>query len=245
MKKILFLSSFIFALACNTSYHVTTVDDSQQKFDANFTQQDAAIEKEIEPYRAELEASMNEVVVFCENDLIKAKPSSPLGNLLADATLAMAVEYTKSPVDAAIMNYGGIRVPSISKGAVTLGNVYEIMPFDNYLVTLELEGSILNEVLQKIASGGGWPVSGIQFIIKEGNAVAIKINGAPLDLNKTYTVAISDYLANGGDNLEMLKGLPQQNTNVLLRDAFIDYFREVSERGALLEANLENRIVNE
>ena len=87
--------------------------------------------------------------------------------------------------------------------------------------------------------------AGVQFKINNGKAVDIKVKGVELDLSKVYVVAISDYLANGGDNLEMLKELPQYNTNVLLRDAFIEYFRSVQALGQLLDANNENRIVNE
>jgi hypothetical protein len=71
------------------------------------------------------------------------------------------------------------------------------------------------------------------------------INGAALELEKEYSVAISDYLANGGDHLNMLKGLEQTNTNVLLRDAFMDYFRRVHEYGDELQVNDEIRISNE
>jgi len=244
-KFFLLSSSIIFLFSCQTGYFVTSVEDSQQKFDESYTKQDEAIETEILPYRIELEASMNEILVVCAKNLPKEKPESLLGNLLADASIAIAEQYTQSKIDAGIMNYGGIRVPSISAGNVTLGNVYEVMPFDNYLVTLDMSGLILNEVLQKIAAGGGWPLAGIQFKIKDGQAVDIKIQGAPLDLNKNYVVAISDYLANGGDNLEMLKELPQQNTNVLLRDAFIEYFKQINARGELLDAAIEKRIVNE
>jgi 2',3'-cyclic-nucleotide 2'-phosphodiesterase (5'-nucleotidase family) len=245
VKKYFILFSILLFSSCHTGYFITAVVDSQQKFDTSYTLQDAVIEQEILPYRTALEASMDDVLVVCAKNLVKAKPESPLGNLLANATLSMAKQYTGKPVDLSIMNYGGIRVPSISAGNVTLGNAYELMPFDNFLVTLELSGTKLNEVLQKIAAGGGWPVAGIQFKINNGKAVDIKVKGIELDLSKVYVVAISDYLANGGDNLEMLKELPQYNTNVLLRDAFIEYFRSVQALGQLLDANNENRIVNE
>jgi 2',3'-cyclic-nucleotide 2'-phosphodiesterase (5'-nucleotidase family) len=243
-KYSLFLLLFVLN-ACNASYSVSNVADQQQKFDASYTFEDPVIEAEILPYRRELEASMNELLAVAAQNLTKAKPESTLGNLLADASLEMAEIYTGKKVDVGIINYGGIRVPSISKGNVSLGNVYELMPFDNYLVTLSLEGKILEQVLQKIASGGGWPVTGIQFTIKEGKAVNIKINGKAINDTTIYVVAISDYLANGGDNLEMLKGLAQNNTDVLLRDAFIDYFKAIHAEGQLLDAVLENRISNE
>ncbi|MFT5072028.1 MAG: 2',3'-cyclic-nucleotide 2'-phosphodiesterase (5'-nucleotidase family) [Chitinophagales bacterium] len=245
--RALLLFSMISAglVACNRSFTIYDFEDTQQKFTDSYTGQDMGIEEEILPYRTELEASMNKLIVLAHGDLPKAQPSSPLGNLLADATREMASTYISEDINIGIMNYGGIRVPSISKGNVSIGNVYEVMPFDNYLVVMRLKGSKLKEVFDAIAGGGGWPVSGVSFTIKNGKASQVMINGAALELEKEYSVAISDYLANGGDHLNMLKGLEQTNTNVLLRDAFMDYFRRVHEYGDELQVNDEIRISNE
>lgn len=246
MKKIFVFSFLFLALtSCQKSFSLVSIEDSQQKFTAAYTEVDSSIEKEIEPYRKELEKSMSGVLAVANKDLPKAKPESLLGNLLADASLKMAAIYTKSSIDVGIMNYGGIRVPSISKGPVTLGNVYEVMPFDNFLVVLELDGKTLQEVFHKIASGGGWPISGASFKIIEGKALEVKVNNDDLVETKIYRVAISDYLANGGDNLSLLKGIPQENTNVLLRDAFIAYFELLHSEGKKLDAQIENRIIHE
>lgn len=246
MKKIFAFSFLLFLLAsCQKSFSLVSIEDSQQKFTTVYTEVDSSIEREIEPYRKELEKSMSGVLAVANKDLPKAKPESLLGNLLADATLAMAAKYTQSSIDVGIMNYGGIRVPSISKGPVTLGNVYEVMPFDNFLVVLELDGKTLQAVFDKIASVGGWPISGASFIIKDGNAHFVKVNNERIIETKIYRVAISDYLANGGDNLSLLKGIPQENTNVLLRDAFIAYFTLLNDQGKNLDAQIENRITNE
>lgn len=222
--------------------YVSSIEDSQTKFDANYLQEDAYIDSMIYPYREHLDSSMNEVLVYAAKDLVKAKPESNLGNLLADACLIMAEEYSKKHVDLAILNYGGIRVPSINKGSVSLGNVYELMPFDNYLVLMNLDGASIKQLLDLIALGGGWPVSGLSFEIENAEAKNVKLAGKPLDLNKQYTIAISDYLANGGDNLELLKAFKQENTNVLLRDAFIEYFKKLAANDKMLDANVEGRI---
>lgn len=228
--------------SCKVLY-VSAIEDSQTKFDPNYLEEDAGIDSIIYPYRVRLDSSMNEVLVDAAKDLIKAKPESTLGNLLADACKLMAQEYSQKQVDIAILNYGGIRVPSINKGPVTLGNVYELMPFDNYLVLLELDGASVKELLDLIAQGGGWPVSGLSFEIENAKASNIKIADKALVLDKYYTIAISDYLANGGDNLELLKTIKQENTNVLLRDAFIEYFKKIASSNNLLDANVEGRII--
>lgn len=231
--------------SCNHSFALYDVEDSAVKLTQAYTEQDQKIEAAIQPYRAELAATMNEVVVVSSGNLVKAKPSSPLGNLLADATKAMASDLLAEDIDIGIMNYGGIRVPSISAGNVTIGNVYELMPFDNYLVVLRLKGSELQHLFDAIAAGGGWPIAGAKFTISEGRATQIMLKGSSLDLDREYSVAISDYLANGGDHLDMLKGIAQESTNILLRDAFMAYFRKLHEQGKQLPLDNEIRISNE
>ena len=243
MRNIFVYISLSFSLiSCNRSFIFYDVEGKQQKFTAEYLGQDHSIENKITPYRTQLEESMSELVVTASADLPKAKPSSPLGNLLADATKKMAATLLARNIDVGIMNYGGIRVPSISEGAVTLGNVYELMPFDNYLVVINLSGYQLTEVCHAIAAGGGWPVSGLKFKITNGLPYQIVINDTPLDFEQQYSVAISDYLANGGDHLDMLRGLPQINTNTLLRDAFLTYFRQIQDNGEALQLNNEMRI---
>lgn len=234
---------FLTLTSCRNTYVVSEVAESQQKFDNNYTKEDTLIESAIAPYRTELDKSMNEVIATAQKNLTKAQPECTLGNLLADATLIIAEKYTNKKIDIGILNYGGIRVPSINKGVVTLRNVYELMPFDNYLLVLKIKGSVLQEICNVIAAKGGWPISGFSMTIQNGTAQNIHINNEAINNDKEYTVAISDYLANGGDNLEMLKNIEQENTNILLRDAFITYFKEITAKGALLNADMENRIV--
>jgi len=95
-----------------------------------------------------------------------------------------------------------------------------------------------------VANRGGWPCSGIQFEIAQKKAYNVVIRNAPLDDNATYTIALVDYIANGGDDCEMLKNLPQQNQNYLFRDAVIDYFSDISKSGKTIIAKKENRVRN-
>lgn len=242
MKKLFLNIIIIISLsACSSSYQVSEINDSQQKFTSDYIKEDTLIEHNIEPYRESLENTMNGVIATATKNMSKAKPESTLGNLLANATFEIAQKHSNKNIDVAIINYGGIRVPSINKGAVTLGNVYEIMPFDNYLVTLEISGATLQELCNVIAEKGGWPIAGMQFTIKNSEATNIKIGGKNIDSSSIYNIALSDYLAGGGDNLAMLKDITFENTNILLRDAFVEYFKQVQE----LNAELENRIINE
>ncbi|MGB1248196.1 MAG: 5'-nucleotidase C-terminal domain-containing protein [Chitinophagales bacterium] len=221
--------------------HVAEYQYGYTKIDSTYTSSDSHIEEMIAPYKADLDATMNEVIATSKVEMSKAKPESLLGNLLADATLEIGQKYHDDNVDIGIVNYGGIRVPSLSAGNVTLGNVYEIMPFDNYLVILEVKGNILQDALNSIAVRGGWPISGVTYTIKNDEAIHIYVGEEKLDENRVYKIAISDYIANGGDKMSMFKPLIRTNTNVLLRDAFIEYFKTAKE----VDASIENRVVIE
>jgi 2',3'-cyclic-nucleotide 2'-phosphodiesterase (5'-nucleotidase family) len=214
-----------------------------QNVDSNYFQVDSTLYYSIKPYSLKLSQIMEEVIVYSGGTFTKAKPESTLGNLLADATKEIAEKHTNQKIDVAFINYGGIRVPELSEGKVTIGHVYELMPFDNYLVTIDLTGNELNQVLQAIAKADGWPISGASFNITNNNeAINIRVGNRPIHPNFIYTIALSDYIANGGDNMSMLVPLVQNNTGVLLRDAFIQYFTEIGKQGNALEAKLEGRI---
>jgi len=165
-----------------------------------------------------------------------------LGNMMADILKLKTAAYTNQTIDVAILNYGGIRTPSLSKGTLMVEHAYLLMPFDNYLVEQILTGQQLSDYCDSLAIKGGWPVAGIAFVIKNKKASDIRVNGIPIDLKKNYNVATNDYLANGGDGMTFLKTIPQIQTGKLYRDAIIEYWKEQTKAGKKIQSNLENRI---
>ena len=93
-----------------------------------------------------------------------------------------------------IVNNGGLRT-SLPKGKITVGDVFELMPFENELVLLSLTGSQVSELADYIASRGGEGVSGISFGMLSGRAEGIKIQNRPLEPDSTYWMVTSDYIA--------------------------------------------------
>jgi len=75
-------------------------------------------------------------------------------------------------------------------------------------------------------------------------AVNVTVGGKPLDPDATYTTVNSDFVANGGDNAEMLKPIPQINIGYLMRDAIFDYIKRLKKEGKNISANEENRVTN-
>ena len=80
--------------------------------------------------------------------------------------------------------------------------------------------------------------------IKEKKAVNIMIGGKPLDPNATYTLVNSDFVANGGDNADMLRDVPQITNGYLMRDAIFDYIKKLKANGKNISAKIENRVTN-
>ena len=137
-----------------------------------------------------------------------------LGNLVADAIRADA------HADIAITNSGSIRGNRLfPAGPLTRRTLVEIQPFDNVICVLALPGRVVLDALNYgvsslPAANGRFPqVSGLTMTVDQsappGNRVRdVKVNGQPLDLNGTYTVAIPDFLLKQGDGYTMFVGQP-------------------------------------
>lgn len=237
-----FLLSIWFAIACKTYYPTKTTTDLL-KIEKSLPA-DTALISFYKPYKDSLDKAMNIKVATLESDLFKKQPESTLGNLMADIVYKKTSDYLKTKIDFAVMNYGGIRVNSLSKGDLRIENAYLISPFDNYLVVQNLSGAQVHGICDSIAKLNGWPVSGISFVIKNKKAEQIKIQQIPLDENKIYSMATIDYIANGGDGMAFLKNIPQTASGILCRDAILDYWKEQTQKGLTINAQLENRITH-
>ncbi len=243
MKYLSILLIAMVMLGCKTVQHVADADVSYYRVDEKMAQQDSAINAWLAPYQSELAAQMAEIIGTVEADLQKDKPNSDLGNWFADALLEEAEKITGRDIDFAVQNYGGLRLPSIPRGPLTTGKIYELMPFDNMLVILEARKGIVQKLLDHIADYGGWPVSsGLGFRIEEGKAVDVTINGQPLSDDKMYAFALPDYIANGGDGSHFLSEAKSTDTGVFIRDAIIENTRRKFETGAVIESNKDVRI---
>ena len=198
----------------------------------------------LQPYADSVNKNMNDVVAAATVELVKKQPEGTLGNVMADAMLEQAKEKFNARVDASFINYGGIRLPSIPAGNITRGKIFELSPFDNIIVLLKMDGNTLQQFLNIVASRGGWPCAGIQFQIKNKQAINILIGGNAISGNNFYTIALLDYIANGGDDCGMLKSIQQQNNGYLFRDAVLDYFAGKTKEGKTISSSIQNRVSN-
>jgi 2',3'-cyclic-nucleotide 2'-phosphodiesterase (5'-nucleotidase family) len=228
-------------MAACKSYYPVTENASLIKVNKVYTP-DSSVRSFYKPFKDSLDKIMKIPVAELEMDLVKKLPESTLGNLMVDMLKTKTQDYTGDAIDLAILNYGGIRVPSLTKGTLSIEHAYLLMPFDNYLVEQILTGQQVKDFCDSIALKKGWPVSGISFKIKNDKAVNILVNNVPLDLTKNYKVALIDYVANGGDGMAFLKSIPQKQTGILFREAIIEYWKQQTAEGKKISSKLENRI---
>lgn len=233
----------LFVTACKTSYQTSAVQYKDYRIN-NKQPASSEITTMLKPYADSVNKSMNDVVAVAGMQLEKKQPEGTLGNLLADAMLSKAREKFKTNVDAAFINSGGIRLPSIAEGNITRGKIFELSPFDNIIVLLKVDGKTLQQFLDTTASRGGWPTAGCSYQIRNKKAVNIALGGQPVKEGGEYTIALVDYVANGGDNCDMLKKIPQQNNGYLFRDAVIEYFADLQKQGKKAVSTIENRVTN-
>ncbi|OKL39279.1 hypothetical protein A3841_04725 [Pontibacter flavimaris] len=203
---------------------------------------DPQLEAQISPYREEVTQKMSEVVGTAPVALVKGEYESPLGNFVVDLQLAQAEPLYKKPIDLSLTTNGGLRVP-LPEGEITTGNIFELMPFENELVVLTLKGETVKQLFDYAAEKKFAPIGNATYTVQNGKATNIRINGKPFDMGRTYTLVTSDYLAGGGDNLNMLKDAVQtERLGLLLREAILQQIRQLAAAGKPVTAETGKRV---
>lgn len=203
------------------------------------TPEDPDLRALVDPYRAELEATMGEVVATAAFELVATgAPETPLANLTADAMLAEAERATGERFDFAVGNRGGLRIP-LPEGPITLGHVFELMPFENMLVTMTLSGEQVEVLARQIVAAGGEPVAGLALHARADGTLDVRVGERPLDRAARYRVVTHDFLAFGGGNTPVLwEGREVRVLDVPLREAFLAHFRRLGTLAPALEGRI-------
>ena len=206
---------------------------------------DSAIAKTIAPYKKELDKMMNRVIGTTDQEIFKNRPNGSLNNLAADMVLEMTLrklgEKDLRP-QICLLNYGGLRYP-LPKGEVTVADIYQLMPFQNEAVVLELSGKQMKAMFKYLIDKNGQPISGLKLEASNQSLRKALIQGKEFDENQSYYIVTSDYLAEGGDQMSFLKEPVQSyRTGFLIRDLMIEYFEFKSQNNEIVKANIEERI---
>ncbi len=243
MKKfIAFLPLVLLFAACSPKVYVADKLTYKSYAIKQESKKNPAIVKMLQPYSDSVNSTMNGIIGTTSTALDKGGVNGSLGIFITDAMLSAATKQYDRNVDGAFVNNGGIRLTQITAGAITTGKIFELMPFDNLLILQEMTGTQLQGFLDHISARGGFPTAGITYGIQNKKAVNVIINGKPINMATTYTIANSDYIANGGDDCNMLKALPQISNGYLIRNALIDYLKEQTAAGKTIKASEVERV---
>ncbi|MDC0707116.1 bifunctional metallophosphatase/5'-nucleotidase [Stigmatella sp. ncwal1] len=181
---------------------------------------DAPVDTLVKGYVAKAAPLRDKVVGNTPSDLLRPVrvPSatnsgeSVLGNVIADAMLAITQAPEKGGAVIALMNPGGIRA-DISAGEVTYGEIFAVQPFANNVATLTLTGDQLRRVLEQqfppinanpsimqVSQGFSYTFSVSAPTGSKVDASSLTLNGQPIGATTTYRVSMNNFMASGGDN---------------------------------------------
>jgi len=213
---------------------------------------DPDVEKIIAPY-SEKVRELSMVIGRLEGGLTKTGVGAgSLGNFVSDGMRAQAKAKLGKPVVLAIMNGGGLRKNEIAAGELRASDIFELLPFENALVTLDVTGAQLAKILEvvtKDAQSG----ARIQFKYNDRDrpefisGKLIDDNGKEqeIDPNKIYTIVTIDYLLrlNSGAYAILKEAKSVMPLNITLRDAVMNYVKSETAAGRSIRPAVDNRFV--
>lgn len=232
----------------HVDYNKTSVDNEAAQ---NYPK-DASVTAVLDSIKAENETVLNRVIGTSPVELdgvwehIRIGQTN-LGNVITDAYLLA------TGADIAFENAGGIRA-SIAAGTVTYGDVINVSPYGNYVVTKKLTGAQIKEMLETslviqenciAANDSGewdaWPNDSGSYLQVGGITVrfdpaqpagdrvlSVQKDGQDLDDTKEYTVAVNNYLA-GSDSYPQLAGAMETGEYSCCEELLIRFFEQGSD----------------
>ncbi|HDT12213.1 MAG TPA: bifunctional metallophosphatase/5'-nucleotidase [Candidatus Marinimicrobia bacterium] len=189
----------------------------------------------VDKYENQAGEMLNQVIGELKSDWIRGGMESNLGNWITDA---MRV-HTKAHI--AVQNNGGIR-KNLSAGPIKVRDMWEIVPFENQIITFTVTGEEIETMLSfQIASGFSVQWSGITFEADTVNNIAknIRIKGKRLKAQKSYTVASNNYVAEQLDKYFGIEKREVKEFNLIDRDVLI----EAVKKQKVINSKKEGRIV--
>jgi 2',3'-cyclic-nucleotide 2'-phosphodiesterase (5'-nucleotidase family) len=192
--------------------------------------------KVVEPYRAKVEQQMQTVLGEATSSFSRiVEEGGALLNLVTDAYRA------RTGTQIALANPGGVRT-SLPAGPITYGKIFEILPFENSIVTMKITGAQLKRSLAVRHTA----VSGIRVVFdlrrpKGDQLVSANLDdGSPILDTATYTVTINDFMQAGGDDyVEFANGTDVKDEGLRLRDVVRDYVTSKKTLTPVIDGRLQ------
>ena len=155
----------------------------------------------------QLDAQLSQVIGYTEEEI--TQDSDPMFNMITDSWLESI------PADISMTNRGGIRQP-LPAGDITLEHWVGILPFENYIVQIELTGQELMDNIGSLVVGGMTTIPDYQLQ-----------DGTPIDPNQIYSILITNYLYAVVDIFSELDPEPYP-TYIHMRQPVIDWIQELN-----------------
>ncbi|GLU44494.1 5'-nucleotidase C-terminal domain-containing protein [Allomuricauda sp. NBRC 101325] len=242
-KQIVVFTTFCFLISCkNETGTLSEIQGRQIPIDSTFTEIDS-ISTFVTPYRNRINEVLDSTLAYAPKPLLldDGERSTSMGNLMADIVFEETAPIFNSRagknLDFVVLNAGGVR-SVISTGNVTARNAYEVMPFENYIVVVELDGSATRKLINFVSKATRkHPISHIQIVTdKDRSLESVNIQGEPFDETRNYYIATSDYLVQGGPSVGFFDEIVSvTDTDYLLRNAIIDHFKKVDTLKAIID----------
>lgn len=234
----------ILLFACDYGYRISETDDKSRTLDSTIVNH-SEIEKFIQPYRDSIDKSMSEIIGESESFLNTQQPQGTLGNfvcdlVLEDIPLIPAFDFLKSEIHFVVFNTRGLRAP-IPIGKISLSTIYQVMPFENEIVLVNMPNGSDKEVMDVLAKKGGHPISrNAKLVADQKKAELFLVNNKKID--DDYWIITSDYLAFGGDDLSFFNQAKEIiPTNIKVRDAIIHHIKKLTSNNKKVNAELDER----
>lgn len=208
---------------------------------------DPEVQTIVDRYQAELDEALGQTVGEATTSILRGETrgvESEMGNFVADSMRTYLPE-----VDFAFTNAGGLRA-DIDQGPITLEEIYAVLPFNNTLVTMDLTGAQVEQVLEEGANSqyGTVQVSGLKWAYDASAPLGDRVtrvtlpDGTPLDPNATYKIATNNFMATGGDRFTTLtQGQNTTDTQTNLVDTVVRYL----ELNSPVDPQVEGRLTVE
>ncbi len=212
---------------------------------------DPEVEKLIAPYSSKVH-ELSVVIGTLSGDLKRTVVGAgPMGNFIADGLRSEATKKNKSIV-LAITNAGGMRKTSIAAGPLRASDIFELLPFENALITVDLTGAQLRQLLENVtkardAQSGAriqfrWNAQDRPELI---SAKLIDTAGHEREIDPAgiYTIVTIDYLykLNSGNYALLQDGKNMTPLNLTLRDSVMNYVKSETAAGRSIRAQTDDR----
>ncbi len=190
-------------------------------------------------------APMRETVGYSTREMDVAYPESELSDWFIDNIMEAVAEESGKPVSFGVGNFGGIRC-AMPQGKIILDDLKSMFPFKNQIVYLELQGSEIRSILEKMAAGRFQVLGGCEVVAKDGKLVSAKLGGEPIDDSRWYGVATISFLLEGGDGLYLAhnsRNLEIYDIDII--DIILDKVKSLTDAGKPIEYHTDGRVVIE